>query len=199
MGPGFESLRGHIIKKMKRLFIATKVGLNDECRQLLQGLQQRTQHDKIIWVKDEVSHLTLRFLGKTPESQIPLIQEAMEKAVIPFNPFSLQLDKLGFFGSRYAPTVIWLGFKEFEAYRQLFISLEKQLQLFGFEAEQGNFVPHITLGRIKMIHNKKHFWELMQPFTEKVSQEIPIQEITLYQSKLTSEGPIYRALFTQKI
>ena len=182
---------------MKRLFIATKVDLNSECRQLLQNLQQQTQYDKIIWVKDEVSHLTLCFLGKTPEPQIPLIKEAMEKAVVSSNPFSLQLDKLGFFGSRYAPTVIWLGFKEFEAYKQLFVSLEQQLQLLGFEAQQGNFVPHITLGRIKMIHNKKRFWELMQPFTEKVSQEIPIHEITLYQSKLTPDGPVYRELFSK--
>ena len=184
---------------MKRLFIATKISLHDECRQLLQNLQQLTQHDKITWVKEDVTHLTLRFLGKTPDSQIPLIQEAMEKSVISFKPFSLQLDKLGFFGSRYAPTVIWIGCKEFEVYRQLFLSLEKQLQSFGLEAQQGNFVPHVTLGRIKMIHNKKRFWELVQPFTEKVLQEIPIHEITLYQSKLTSEGPIYRALFTKKI
>ena len=184
---------------MKRLFIATKVCLNDECRKLSQDLQQLTQHDNITWVKNDVTHLTLRFLGQTPDSQIPLIKEAMEKAIVSFHPFSLQLDKLGFFGSRYAPSVIWLGFSEFEMYRQLFLSLEQQLQQFGFEAQQGNFVPHITLGRIKMIHNKKRFWETMQPFIEKVSQEIPIQEITLYQSKLNPEGPEYKALFTQKI
>ena len=181
---------------MKRLFIATKISLNEECRQLLQDLQKITSCDKITWVEDEVSHLTLRFLGKTPDPQIPLIKEAMEKAIVSFRPFSLQLDTLGFFGSRYAPTVIWLGFHEFEAYHQLFLSLEQQLQLLGFESQQGNFVPHITLGRIKMIHNKKRFWELVQPFKEKVSQEISIHEITLYQSKLTPEGPIYRALYT---
>ena len=184
---------------MKRLFIATKINLNDTCRHLLHNIQQVTRHDTITWVEDDVCHLTLRFLGKTPDFQIPLIKEAMKKATTSFNPFSLQIDKLGFFGSRYAPTVIWLGFKEFEIYRQLFLSLEQQLQSSGFEAHQGNFVPHITLGRIKMIHNKKRFWELMQPFTEKVSQEVPIHEIILYQSKLTPEGAVYRALFTQKL
>jgi len=184
---------------MKRLFIATKINLGNECRRLLQNLQQLTKHDKITWVKNDVCHLTLRFFGKTPDTQIPMIQEAMEKTTASFTPFSLQLDKLGFFGSRYAPTVIWLGFKEFEPYRQLFLSLEQRLQLFGFEVVQGNFVPHITLGRIKMIHNKKRFWEAIQPFHEQVSQEIYVHEITLYQSKLTSEGPVYRVLFRQEI
>ena len=184
---------------MKRLFIATRINLNDECRLLVQNLQQLTRYDTITWVKDTVSHLTLRFLGETPDFQIPLIKEAIEKTAASSTPFSLQLDKLGFFGSRYAPAVIWLGFKEFEAYRQLFLSLEQQLQRLGFEAQQGNFVPHITLGRIKMIHNKKRFWEVVQPFLEKVSQEIPIQEITLYQSKLTPEGPVYKALFKQEL
>ena len=182
---------------MKRLFIATKINLNDECRYLLQILQQVTKYDKITWVKENVTHLTLRFLGKTPDFQIPPIREAMEKTIASFEPFTLQLNKLGFFGSRYAPTVIWLGFNEFERYRHLFLSLEEQLQLAGFEAQQGNFVPHITLGRIRMIHNKKRFWEAMQPFKEKVSQEIPVHEITLYQSKLTPDGPVYRELFSK--
>jgi 2'-5' RNA ligase len=50
-----------------------------------------------------------------------------------------------------------------------------------------------------MIHNKKRFWEIVQPFMKKISQKIQIHEITLYQSNLTSEGPIYRVLFTQQI
>jgi 2'-5' RNA ligase len=121
---------------MKRLFIAIKVNLNEDCRHLLQSLQQMTRYDKIVWVNNDVSHLTLRFLGKTPDFQIPFIQESMKKAVTSFKPFSLQLDKLGFFGSHYAPTVIWLGFEEFETYRRLFLSLEQQLQLFGFEEQK---------------------------------------------------------------
>lgn len=184
---------------MKRLFIATKIQPDDECRQLIQQLQFLTRHDTITWVNDEVSHLTLRFLGKTPDIQIPLIREAMTKAANSSQPFTLHLDKLGFFGSRYAPTVIWLGFNKFELYLQLFLALEEQLRLLGFEAANGNFVPHITLGRIKMIHNKKKFWDNMQPFKEKFSQTIPIREITLYQSKLTPEGPLYRPLFRHEL
>lgn len=49
---------------MKRLFIATPIiALSPEISQLVEGLQYKLRHDDIVWVKDEVKHLTLRFWG----------------------------------------------------------------------------------------------------------------------------------------
>lgn len=151
------------------------------------------------WVAQDVTHLTLRFLGKTPDEKIPAILEAMNTATSKHQPIELSLNKLGVFGSRYAPSVIWLGFNDFAEYKALFLDLEAELVKLGFEPNRGNFVPHITLARIKQVDNKKKFWQLIEGCQDMPSQPLNIDHITLYQSKLLPEGPKYRDLGKQEI
>lgn len=179
---------------MKRLFIATKITLSPEYHHLVAQLQQELRHDDITWVKDEVSHLTLRFLGATPDFKIPALKEAIAEACAPSSPFYLELNKLGVFGSHYKPEVLWLGFEEFFFFRQLFDRLEPKLLEQGFEPAYGNFVPHITVGRIKNILNKQRFWKTFESLRPDFSQMIPVSEITLYQSFLHNDGPEYKVL-----
>ncbi len=184
---------------MKRLFIATKITLGAEYQQLVAQLKQELRHDDIIWVKNEVQHLTLRFLGATPDSQIPGIKRALEEVCRESTPFYLDLNKLGAFGSRYKPDVLWLGFNEFFFYKQLFEKLETRLLDLGLEPAYGNFVPHITLGRVKHVINKQRFWKSVEKLSPTVSQMLPITEMTLYQSFLHKDGPEYKPLATYKL
>lgn len=179
---------------MKRLFIAVKVELNQEFEQLTEGLKRSCHYDQITWVARTHTHLTLRFLGKTPDPKIPELVKILKEVSQQFEPFTLQLNKLGIFGSRYAPSVIWLGFEEFSRFKQLFETLETQLLQAGFEPAQGNFVPHITLGRIKKIENKKKFRELIESSQPTFEQTIPVNRLILFQSKLNSDGPEYRVV-----
>ncbi|MEG1555286.1 MAG: 2'-5' RNA ligase family protein, partial [Bacteroidales bacterium] len=65
-----------------------------------------------------------------------------------------------------------------------------------FEPNHGNFVPHITLGRIKKVDDKKHFWKLIDTSKPDFTQVISIDEIILFQSKLTPSGPLYKVIET---
>ena len=179
---------------MKRLFIATKIELSDAFKAWRTRFQYEMRHDDIVWVKDEVSHLTLRFLGATPDNRIPDIKDAMKETCANRSPFYLELNKLGVFGSHYHPEVLWLGFEEFFFFKQAFTQLESLLTEKGFEPAQGNFVPHITLGRVKSVVDKKKFWERFQQSQPDFTQQIPISEFTLYQSFLHKDGPEYKVL-----
>lgn len=179
---------------MKRLFIATPTVFNSSYRDLISKLRVKLSYDQIVWTDPSVSHLTLRFLGKTPDPVIPLLKEKLREVLSGTSSFSMEMDKIGVFGSRYAPSVLWAGFTEFESYRQLFEKVEKGIVSLGFEPAYGNFVPHITLGRIKKIDNKKRFWELMENNKPDFSQSIPIENLTLFQSRLTPQGPLYTPL-----
>lgn len=181
---------------MKRLFIATKIELNEQYMSLMRLLQRQLSGDRIVWVDSQLQHLTLRFLGQTPDSQIPKLKKAMNEVASQIQAFTLDMDKLGIFGSKYAPSVIWLGFSEFEAYKLLFERMEEHILDLGFEPDHGNVVPHITLGRIKETQSKKYFWKVFEQNQPTFSQSIPINEITLYQSRLQPTGPIYKALHT---
>ncbi len=181
---------------MKRLFIATKIELQKEYFELVEMMKQKTSFNTITWVKPEVQHLTFRFLGKTPPAKENEIIEMMRSVSLRNSQFNLEINRLGVFGSRYAPKVLWLGFAEQPPLYTLFEDLEKGLSELQFPANYGNFVPHLTLARIKQIENKKRFWQLIENVPTLPKQVIPINEITLYQSRLEKTGPIYTALET---
>lgn len=180
---------------MKRLFIATPIiTLSAEIQKISADLRFRLRHDDIVWVKDEVRHLTLRFLGATPSQQVPLVRKALEESCAACNPFTLSVNKIGVFGSHYHPEILWLGFEHFEPFRDLFDVLEPKLLACGFEKNYGNFVPHITLGRIKRLHDKHKFWDSIEAVPKPFSQEISITEMNLYQSFLHKDGPEYKVI-----
>ena len=64
---------------MKRLFLAIPIKTNDNgFIPLLDGLRRQLAHEKRInWVKPEHIHLTLKFIGNTPNEDIPKIIEAV--------------------------------------------------------------------------------------------------------------------------
>jgi len=184
---------------MKRLFVAIKVELSDEFRQSARALQANLSYEKIVWEKDDLRHLTLRFLGATPDSQIEPLKAALADVARESESFTMQLDKMGLFGSRYAPDVIWFGFEDFTPFRQLFDKLESRLQQVGFGPAYGNFVPHVTVARIKHLQDKQRFRRVLEQCRPKGAQTINVSEIILYQSFLHSDGPVYKPLATYSL
>jgi 2'-5' RNA ligase len=180
---------------MKRLFIAVDVEMQNGFQRLTQQLKADLKNDDIVWVKNDVQHLTLRFLGETPEAKIPSIANALSIGAKSSQRFELQLDKMGVFGSKYAPAVLWYGFSEFSAFQNLFQKIERELVQIGLEENYGNFVPHITVGRIKKVDHKKRFWETINNLQPQFSQAIPVRSLKLMQSKLNNDGPVYQTLY----
>lgn len=180
---------------MKRLFIATDIELSTQFRVLTQQLQHDLRNDDIVWVKSRWQHLTLRFLGATPDAKIESIAQILSEITNTTTAFDLHLDKMGVFGSKYAPKVLWYGFSDFLLFKNLFENLEQQLTDAGFQKNYGNFVPHITVGRIKKTDHKKRFWETIKNLQPNFSQTIPIQQLKLIQSKLNNEEPVYKTLY----
>ena len=183
---------------MKRLFVATPIiSLSAEIQKISADLRFRLRHDDIVWVKDDVRHLTLRFLGAIPPQQVPEIRKILSETCAHHFPFSLTINKIGVFGSHYHPETIWVGFESFEPFKQLFEDLEPKLQAIGFEPNYGNFVPHITLGRIKNLHDKHKFWEHIETAQKSpFAQDLMIDKLNLYQSFLHKDGPEYKTLYT---
>jgi 2'-5' RNA ligase len=184
---------------MKRLFVAVPVLLSPDFQTLSQKIQEGMSRDQVVWVKPELQHLTLRFLGETPESKIDSLKKILTNITATTPAFDMELDKIGVFGSKYAPTTIWYGFNEFSHFKNLFEQLEPQLQELGFEPNYGNFVPHLTVGRIKKVENKKRFTELITSLQPRFTQKIPVKQLHLIRSKLTTSGPIYTTLGTYRL
>ena len=57
----------------------------------------------ISWVKNEQLHLTLKFLGHTPEASFDNIKSEISKIATTINPFKLVIDKTGCFPKKERP------------------------------------------------------------------------------------------------
>jgi len=179
---------------MERLFVAVKLDSDKDFIATYQALRNSLVLERIKWVELQNMHLTLKFLGKTPDEQKPQLHAALLAAASRHTEFELQLNKTGIFGSSYHPRVIWLGDDDSQEIRLLGEDMLNGLDAAGFPRDRQNFVPHLTLGRVKQINNKKHFQKVMNQFRFAFSLYVNVKEFVLYQSILKPGGPVYIAL-----
>lgn len=177
---------------MKRLFIAIHFQAAPELSELLENLARKLKHERINWVQPGNLHLTLKFIGETADERINDIVTVMQQAADNQNKFAFNLDKIGIFGSSYNPRVLWIG--SMETVPQMLVLANTILDgcdAIGFPRDRQNFVPHLTLGRIKGLNDKKFFQQVMQKIPQQHFQQSEVNEIRLYESILRKEGPIY--------
>ncbi|MFW6071055.1 MAG: RNA 2',3'-cyclic phosphodiesterase [Candidatus Bipolaricaulota bacterium] len=150
------------------------------------------------WVSQENLHITLKFLGEVEENQVSTIKERTEGAAVRSSPFGVDLDRLGGFPHLGFPKVIWLGSNSppDDIYR-LHEDLEESLFGLGFEKEDRDYVPHVTLGRTKEDEDSRieRLGENLKNLDFDSSWRVPIGRLTMMKSELRSDGPVYTPLF----
>ncbi len=182
---------------MKRLFLAIPIKTNDNgFIPLIDGLKRQLAHEKRInWVKPEHIHLTLKFIGNTPNEDIPKIIDGVGEMLQNHKSFTMDFNRTGIFGSRYAPRVLWLGMQNTP--QELYDLEEDTLSTFdklGYLRDRQNFVPHITLGRIKELCEKQYFQKVVAATEQKSYIKQEVNEIILFQSILRPEGAFYKEI-----
>lgn len=177
---------------MKRLFIALHFEAQQPLIDLLEKLIRNLKHERINWVRPENLHLTLKFLGETADDRINNVIEVMQQAAYQHSSFAINFDKTGIFGSSYDPRVLWMGCSEpVPQMLSLANTILDGCDAIGFPRDRQNFVPHLTLGRIKGLNDKKFFQEVMKQIPQQLFQQSEVKELRLYESILRKEGPIY--------
>lgn len=179
---------------MKRIFAAIKINPDEQLMKLYYGLKGACKYDKINWVNPENIHITLKFFGETDEYLIPKINTGLQSIATRHKSFKLQLKGTGVFGSFYKPRVIWLGIAENPALASLGQDILDEMDQIGFKKDRQNFVPHLTLGRIKFTDNKERFFDLVEKHKEEEVALTTIREFQLFESQLSSSGPSYTKL-----
>ena len=180
---------------MHRLFIAFDFFPNKDFLSFYSGVCSFfTKLDRYNLVKPELMHITLKFLGETDNDNIDSVVQGISKAVQNIQPFDVKTEKIGLFGSRYQPRVLWLGISKTETLIQLHKRTQKEMGKIGFRPDFGNFVPHITLARINKIDDKHFFRKKVESFPQEFVQQIRVENAILYESILHGHIPTYRKL-----
>ncbi len=184
---------------MKRLFIAIKIVPQQDLLQVYNEIRKRCYAGKIKWVDTKLFHLTLKFLGDTPEDMIEPVSEVLEKLSSETASFSFDLKGLGIFGSSYRPRIIRVNIEQDESLKRLGNNILTALEKTGFSTDRQNFVPHLTLGRIKFVRDKKLLRETISDFTGIFFQTVKVEKLILYESVLHPSGPEYLILKEYKL
>jgi len=179
---------------MKRIFAAVKINPVDQFVQIYNDLKSACLHDKIKWVELYNIHITLKFFGETEENRIKGIKELLTEISKKHSSFTLNVKDAGIFGSSYNPRVIWFGIENRELLIDLANDVLNRVGSLGFERGRQNFVPHITIGRIKYLDDKKQFQESISKFKSVEIQEQKVDQFYLIESILTPKGPEYKIL-----
>ena len=159
-------------------------------------LDSRIPRGAMRWVRPELMHLTLRFLGDTDTSWLPAIQAAMDAVAATNAPFEMRLDGVGCFPNTQRPRVIWVGLAGEEArLLSLVAALEKELVPLGWEPEGKPFRAHLTLGRVKDDRGAQGIeWTANVP-----PLNVPVAAIHLIESQLRPNGPLYTVRHSSRL
>ena len=183
----------------KHLFIAIKIYPTDVLLAKVAFLKDHLNQDLINWIPEDHYHITLRFLGKTSLKHIPKIEAVLQKIASQQSGFSLQINAVRIFGSAYKPMVLWLGIEEQQGFLDLHKKMEEALKHIGYHSDRQNFIPHISIARIKKVRDKKFFQMLLNRVDNAPIQTQHIGEVILYESILGVKGVTYNIVKSFKL
>ncbi len=178
-----------------RTFIA--VTISPEIRRAAGKLAEmlRPAAGDVKWVEPENLHWTLQFLGDVDVLEIPAVCTAVSTAVTEVESFDLEARGAGAFPAPDRPRTLWVGAGAgAQAMVALHGAIDRKLKRLGYRAEQRRFVPHITLGRAGRNSPPRPLIRELAGLAEFDAGSMLVDEVTVFASKLTPEGPQYDVL-----
>jgi 2'-5' RNA ligase len=139
------------------------------------------------WVDPRDMHVTFRYLGVTPEAELPEVQARMRSAAAASKPFEIVYGGVGAFDSLDDARVIWIGLEEGSE------PMEKVASLLGRDEERP-FSPHLTLGRRRREPVPPEFRAALRA-EPALSLRRRVEKISLYASQPAPFGHAYKILF----
>jgi len=177
----------------KRLFIA--LGFSDRFTKAAEPWVKkiRKNADKkevsLKWTPAQNYHITLVFLGNTPEEEIPQIENKMKLVAEKHSHFNLKIRNISGFPTLTQARVIYFGVQRSQAILDLQSDLEKEL--LPLEKVEKDYSPHLTLARLR---NPKSCRDLLSPFEHVDLGKQEVTSILLFNSVLSHGYPVYEKL-----
>lgn len=134
-----------------RAFIAIEVSdsVRTELGRLV-GMLGNRPGPRVRWVRPELMHLTLVFLGEVGEDFVARAIRKLEQVTPNVPCFNCRFSGLGAFPSPARARVVWVGVGAGrDELRGLQSSIAVALEQLGFRPEGRAFAPHLTLGRLR--------------------------------------------------
>ncbi len=182
-----------------RLFISINID-SLEIRSQIAKFQDLIQFKGVKLVNPNLFHFSLHFLGDTSKDFVPKLENAI--SLINQEPFTVTLKETGVFPSPHNIKVIWVsastGVTELKSlHRQLI----QPLQELNFNIESREFIPHLTIARVKFLDapSKRTIQKAITDYQSFTFGSQNMTSVHLMQSTLTPDGPIYQSIFSKDL
>jgi RNA 2',3'-cyclic 3'-phosphodiesterase len=150
-------------------------------------------------VKAENLHLTLAFLGQTPDERLGDVTAATRDAAAAVSSFTLAFDRAGRFPDRGRIRVVWLGIADggpsvLELGKGVYAGLRSR----GLRFDDRPLAPHLTLARVAedaSAAEAKTVAAAIEGLTVRAFR-FAVGEIAVVQSVLSPKGARYTAMST---
>lgn len=177
-----------------RLFVAAD--LPENVRRRLSDIQDelRDLPLPVRWVRPEGIHLTFKFLGAVEGGRAAEIGRALHAAGRSVAPFRLEASGIGTFPERGNPRVLWVGVGgDLTAATQLRDAIDRSLEAIGFPVEGREFLPHLTLGRVR--GRAKGEWRpALERAARRAAGALEVDDYVLFESRHDRSGAVYLPL-----
>lgn len=176
-----------------RLFVALEIP--DDVRETIARLvgELKPLDDSWKWIRAENLHVTLKFLGETPQEKMKGICDAL-KGVSCRWPIPVTFRGLGFFPNERRPRVLWIGMEAPPALAKLASDIENKLVAIGVPREERAFTPHLTLARNKEGRISEKLHAALSGHSTREFGTMNAAAFHLIESKLKSTGAEYTTL-----
>ncbi len=179
-----------------RCFIAIDIpdSIRQEISALIDSLKKYDADVK--WIPAGNLHLTLKFLGSTPESLLHALNESLSGAVASYRPFYITIGDTGVFPNRKHPRICWVGMEE-EAgiLKTLRADIEDAMSRLGFNPEERDFKPHLTIGRVRSRQGMISVVNELDQYKGRTFGGFTVEHIRIMRSELKPKGAEYTRLY----
>ena len=128
-------------------------------------------------------HITLLFLGKTDERDLPKVVKAVEKATEGIRPFEITVKGIGAFPDARHPRVVWAGADPAALLARISKGIAAGLS--GIEYDSKPFKSHVTIGRCQ---GQADISSLVERFSGKDIARFECGEVLVMKSVLGPSG-----------
>jgi 2'-5' RNA ligase len=165
-------------------------------RELAEAIEQlRPAARDVAWVAPDNLHLTLKFLGAVPETQIDSVVDALTWASLDASPFEVRIRGLGAFPSAGRPRVVWAGVTDGASQMaELATRVDAALARLGFASAERSFASHVTLGRVRQPGRNAALTDALGRASTREFGRIRVSSASLMQSELGPRGARYTEL-----
>lgn len=155
-----------------RIFLA--INLPEDIKKALVSYQEKWPELPIRWTRENNLHITLEFLGYISDDELLKIFQNTRELTSKHEPFTITLNKICYGPpKKMPPRMVWV---------------------MGGKVQELDFLPHITLGRIRTWDFKKIEPDEMPEVNEDIDFSFDVKSIEVMESVLKRGGPEYTIL-----